>query len=147
MPNHKTQKFSYFHNSNHFQLSTVQINITVGRVVMGSPPKRLRTESPDGPGGFSRSDIAVIGIAGRFPGRGENPELLWKMLQAGESAWTEIPTRRFNINGFYHPNPSRQGSVSGNHRPSRTRVDHNCLRFPFAVVISCPVMVPISTPL
>jgi acyl transferase domain-containing protein len=57
-------------------------------------------------------DIAVIGIACRFPGDATSPEKLWEVLSRSESAWSEIPKERFNIDGFYHPDSKRQGSVS-----------------------------------
>ncbi|KAI0595228.1 ketoacyl-synt-domain-containing protein [Biscogniauxia sp. FL1348] len=55
--------------------------------------------------------IAVVGIGCRFPGTATSPSKLWQMLQKGESAWSEIPPDRFNINSFYHPNTERQGSI------------------------------------
>ncbi|KAI1632482.1 ketoacyl-synt-domain-containing protein [Biscogniauxia mediterranea] len=55
--------------------------------------------------------IAVVGIGCRFPGSATSPSKLWQMLQKGESAWSEIPPDRFNINSFYHPNTERQGSI------------------------------------
>ena len=66
------------------------------------------------PSAAMSADIAVIGMACRFPGDATNPEELWKMLQRGEDAWSEIPPSRFNAKGWYHPDPTRQGSVSRN---------------------------------
>ncbi|TDZ22788.1 Reducing polyketide synthase FUB1 [Colletotrichum orbiculare MAFF 240422] len=56
--------------------------------------------------------IAVIGMACRFPGSAISPEKLWKMMVNKESAWTEFPKDRLNINGYYHPSGDRQGSIS-----------------------------------
>ncbi|KAF3765254.1 hypothetical protein M406DRAFT_42237 [Cryphonectria parasitica EP155] len=55
--------------------------------------------------------IAVVGMACRFPGDGEDVESLFEMLQKGDSAWSEFPADRVNIDGFYHPSGSRQGSI------------------------------------
>lgn len=55
--------------------------------------------------------IAVIGMACRFPGDGENVESLYEMLKKGDNAWSEFPSDRVNIDGFYHPSGSRQGSI------------------------------------
>ncbi|TWU75230.1 polyketide synthase [Metarhizium rileyi] len=57
-------------------------------------------------------DIAVIGLGLRFPGDATDPESLWKVLETGESQWSEIPKRRLNVNGYYHPSGDRQGSIS-----------------------------------
>jgi|SRR5271170_3837824 len=47
--------------------------------------------------------IAIVGMSCRFAGDATNPEKLWKMLSEGRSAWTEIPSSRFNLEGVYHP--------------------------------------------
>ncbi len=57
-------------------------------------------------------DIAVVGMACRFPGSATSPERLWDMLKNGESAFRPFPNNRLNINGFYHPSPERPDSVS-----------------------------------
>lgn len=57
-------------------------------------------------------DIAVIGLGLRFPGNAETPEKLWEVLEKGESQWREIPKKRINIDGYFHPSGDRQGSVS-----------------------------------
>ncbi|KAF4989527.1 hypothetical protein FGRMN_9063 [Fusarium graminum] len=57
-------------------------------------------------------DIAVVGIGLRFPGDATSPEELWKVLERGESQWTEFPKNRLNIDGYYHPGGDRQGSIS-----------------------------------
>lgn len=56
-------------------------------------------------------DIAVIGIGLRFPGDADSPEGLWKVLEGGESQWSEFPKDRLNIEGYFHPGGDRQGSV------------------------------------
>ncbi|QQK46332.1 Lovastatin diketide synthase LovF [Penicillium digitatum] len=54
--------------------------------------------------GDSRSvPIAIIGMGCRFAGDATSPEKLWKMLEEGRSAWSEIPPSRFNLEGWYHP--------------------------------------------
>lgn len=55
--------------------------------------------------------IAIVGMACRFPGDGENVESLLAMLQKGGDAWSEFPKDRLNIDGFYHPSGQRQGSI------------------------------------
>ncbi|GKT50772.1 reducing polyketide synthase PKS1 [Colletotrichum spaethianum] len=55
-------------------------------------------------------DIAIIGMACRFPGKATSPEQLWEMMIQKESAWSEFPKDRLNIDGYYHPSGDRQGS-------------------------------------
>lgn len=62
--------------------------------------------------------IAVVGLACRFPGDAADINGLWQMMEDGKSAWTKIPESRMNVRGYYHPDPSRQGSVSHDVRPS-----------------------------
>ncbi|EFQ26763.1 beta-ketoacyl synthase domain-containing protein [Colletotrichum graminicola] len=57
-------------------------------------------------------DIAIIGMACRFPGNATSPEKLWQMMVQKESAWSEFPKDRLNIDGYYHPSGDRQGSIS-----------------------------------
>ncbi|KAH9437060.1 hypothetical protein MCOR02_000719 [Pyricularia oryzae] len=54
--------------------------------------------------------IAVVGLACRFPGDAADINGLWQMMEDGKSAWTKIPESRMNVRGYYHPDPSRQGS-------------------------------------
>lgn len=58
------------------------------------------------------SDIAVIGIGLRFPGKARSPSDLWDVLEGGEIQWSEIPKDRMNVDGYYHPSGDRQGTVS-----------------------------------
>lgn len=56
--------------------------------------------------------IAVIGMSCKFPGNASSPEKLWQLCADGRSAWSEIPTRRFDQNTFYHPQSENIGTVS-----------------------------------
>ncbi|KAL8713811.1 MAG: hypothetical protein Q9225_006708, partial [Loekoesia sp. 1 TL-2023] len=56
--------------------------------------------------------IAVIGLAGRFPGDATTPRALWEMCCDGQSAWSEIPQDRMNPDAYFHPNPSKPGSFN-----------------------------------
>jgi acyl transferase domain-containing protein len=55
--------------------------------------------------------VAIVGMSLRGPGEASDPEKFWHMLVNGRSARTEIPKDRYNIDGFYHPDPERLGSV------------------------------------
>jgi acyl transferase domain-containing protein/ubiquinone/menaquinone biosynthesis C-methylase UbiE len=52
------------------------------------------------------SDIAIIGMAGKFPGAND-VEQYWHNLKNGISSITEIPSDRWDINEFYDTNPSK----------------------------------------
>ncbi|CRK25252.1 hypothetical protein BN1723_013551, partial [Verticillium longisporum] len=56
--------------------------------------------------------IAIIGMDLKFPGDATNAESFWDMLMEGRSALREIPTDRFNVSAFYHPDPERAGSLN-----------------------------------
>ncbi|WQF90302.1 Putative Acyl transferase domain superfamily, quinone oxidoreductase/zeta-crystallin, thiolase [Colletotrichum destructivum] len=62
-------------------------------------------------------DIAIIGMACRFPGDATSPSRLWELLMDGRSAWSEIPASRWNWEAHYHPSQERAGSntVRGGH--------------------------------
>ncbi|KAK1238577.1 hypothetical protein MKX07_004153 [Trichoderma sp. CBMAI-0711] len=57
-------------------------------------------------------DIAIIGLALRFPGDATSPQKLWDVLERKESQWSEFPKDRLNIDGYYHPSNDRLGSLS-----------------------------------
>nr|ASA76642.1 polyketide synthase [Pyxidicoccus sp. MCy9557] len=52
-------------------------------------------------------DIAVIGIAGRFPGAPDT-RAFWKLLEEGRSAVTEVPPNRWDWTRFYDPDPMKR---------------------------------------
>ncbi|KAH8124074.1 hypothetical protein LI328DRAFT_168866 [Trichoderma asperelloides] len=59
------------------------------------------------------SDIAIIGVSGRFPGEATSPRNLWDMVVEGRNAREPVPKSRFNANGFWHKDPSRVGTIGG----------------------------------
>ena len=56
--------------------------------------------------------IAIVGMGCRYPGGATSPEKLWEMCAEQRDAWSTIPKDRFNADEFYHPDPSRNGTVS-----------------------------------
>lgn len=55
--------------------------------------------------------IAIIGMAFRGPGDANNIEQFWKMISEGREAWGPVPKTKWNNEAFYHPDPSRNGTV------------------------------------
>ncbi|KAF7133670.1 hypothetical protein CNMCM5793_004968 [Aspergillus hiratsukae] len=51
----------------------------------------------------SPSDIAVIGLACRFPGGASDATKFWDLLYHKRSAFTEAPSTRYNADAFHHP--------------------------------------------
>ncbi|KAI1078223.1 hypothetical protein F5B20DRAFT_548487 [Whalleya microplaca] len=60
----------------------------------------------------SPEPIAIIGIGCQLPGGANSAAKLWDLLIAGLSGQRDMPTDRFNIDGFYHPNVDRPGSIN-----------------------------------
>ena len=56
--------------------------------------------------------LAIIGISCRFPAGANDPEEFWSMLSEGRSAWSEVPSDRFNSKAFYHPSPDVNGTTN-----------------------------------
>ncbi|KAI9879283.1 MAG: hypothetical protein M1830_009013 [Pleopsidium flavum] len=65
----------------------------------------------------SRVPVAIIGMSCRFAGDVSDPEKLWQLCADGRSAWSEIPSSRFNLDGVYHPNFEKPNTtnVRGGH--------------------------------
>ncbi|PVH97124.1 putative polyketide synthase [Periconia macrospinosa] len=51
--------------------------------------------------------VAVTGLSCRFPGDGDSLDSFWDSICKGESAWSEIPKERFNVDSFWSPSKSR----------------------------------------
>ena len=66
----------------------------------------------DGPLGDDGA-IAVIGMAVKFPGDATSPESFWHMLINRQSALSEVPKSRFNIDAFHNDGSNHEpGTVS-----------------------------------
>ncbi|KAI9369038.1 hypothetical protein BJX61DRAFT_549897 [Aspergillus egyptiacus] len=50
--------------------------------------------------------IAIIGTGCRFPGNSSTPSRLWDLLSKPRDVASKPPSSRFNVDGFYHPNPT-----------------------------------------
>ncbi|MFC0548257.1 beta-ketoacyl synthase N-terminal-like domain-containing protein [Kutzneria chonburiensis] len=63
-------------------------------------------EPPVQPIAGDSRDIAIIGVAGRFPG-GEEPDEFWQTLLAGKDLVTEVPADRWDANAIYDADATR----------------------------------------
>jgi polyketide synthase PksL len=55
-----------------------------------------------------RQEIAIVGLAGRYP-QAENLQEFWKNLQNGRDSITEIPSERWDHTLYYDPDRSKLG--------------------------------------
>lgn len=55
--------------------------------------------------------IAIIGMACRFPGGANSPELYWDLLRDGVDAIREVPAERWDIRRFHDPDRAAPGKM------------------------------------
>ncbi|KAK3936681.1 lovastatin diketide synthase LovF [Diplogelasinospora grovesii] len=60
----------------------------------------------------SNMPIAIVGMSCRFAGDVDNPEKLWELVSEGRSAWSEIPSSRFSIDGVLHANADKLNATN-----------------------------------
>ncbi|KAI0000734.1 hypothetical protein F4779DRAFT_635566 [Xylariaceae sp. FL0662B] len=61
---------------------------------------------------ISKEPIAVVGSACRFAGGVSSPSQLWELLRQPRDVRSEIPTSRFQVDGFYHPDGQYHGHTN-----------------------------------
>ncbi|KAF3384468.1 Non-reducing polyketide synthase pyr2 [Penicillium rolfsii] len=61
---------------------------------------------------MSLEPIAIVGTGCRFPGSSSSPDRLWHLLQNPGNVVSKVPSGRFNVDAFYHPNSQQHGSTS-----------------------------------
>jgi epothilone polyketide synthase D len=55
--------------------------------------------------------IAIIGMGCRFPGGVSDPDSLWRLLDEGIDAISEVPPERWDIDSLYDPSPDAVGKM------------------------------------
>ncbi|KAH8883185.1 beta-ketoacyl synthase domain-containing protein [Thozetella sp. PMI_491] len=55
--------------------------------------------------------IAIVGLDARLPGDGDTAERFYESLLAGRSARGPIPSERYNVDAFWHPDGERGGAT------------------------------------
>ena len=87
--------------------------------------------------GENTMPIAIVGMSCRFPGDATSPERLWKLCAESRSAWSQVPSERFNQEAFYHPQAEKLGTVSTQAYPISIYTDHTfsvqCRGRPFSI--------------
>jgi acyl transferase domain-containing protein/thioesterase domain-containing protein/SAM-dependent methyltransferase/aryl carrier-like protein len=56
--------------------------------------------------------VAIIGMGCRFPGGAIDPESFWKLISQGRDAISEVPPDRWDLDGFYDPDPDAPGKMN-----------------------------------
>ncbi|KAL4954367.1 hypothetical protein BDW69DRAFT_205260 [Aspergillus filifer] len=56
--------------------------------------------------------IAIIGTGCRLPGGSTSPSRLWELLRRPRMVASEAPTSRFDVDAFYHKDPSYPGTTN-----------------------------------
>jgi polyketide synthase PksN len=76
--------------------------------------KPLTPMNGDRPGLRTGEEIAIVGLAGRYP-RGNDLGAFWETLKSGTDCVTEIPKDRWNIDRYYDPDPNKavEGKMYG----------------------------------
>lgn len=64
----------------------------------------------DGADQFGLMEVAVIGLAGRYPQAGNLGEF-WENLKAGKNCITEIPRERFEWERYFSPEKGKEGTI------------------------------------
>ena len=59
--------------------------------------------------------IAIIGMAGRFPGAGDNLDAFWEMIVEGANAVRSVPADRWDRDAFYAPQAAVPGKMNTRH--------------------------------
>lgn len=74
--------------------------------------ERICDASKGGPGqSKGEDDIAVIGIAIKFPGDATSTDSFWNMLMDRRSALSDVQQDRYNIDAFWSPGAFEPGTV------------------------------------
>jgi len=69
---------------------------------------RARLEELESAG---REPIAIIGIGCRFPGGARDPDAFWQMMMEGRDGIVETPPERWDVAGYYSPDPTAPGKT------------------------------------
>lgn len=60
----------------------------------------------------NKEDIAIVGMACRFPGGANTPDQFWDILKANQNTVQEISMDRFDIFKYYDSSPASKGKIN-----------------------------------
>ncbi|MDC0707022.1 type I polyketide synthase [Stigmatella sp. ncwal1] len=58
-----------------------------------------------------REPVAIVGMACRFPGGGNDPKAFWDLLREGRDTIVEVPPDRWDLDAYYDPDPDALGKM------------------------------------
>jgi hypothetical protein len=61
--------------------------------------------------GNEEDPSVIVGLACRVPGA-SNPSKLWDLITEQRDVQGTMPSDRYNVDNFYHPDGTRKGTVS-----------------------------------
>ena len=67
--------------------------------------------------------IAIVGMACRFPGGADTPELFWNLLRKGGDAIVETPKERWDIDALFDADPDAPGKLTSCFGGFLSRID------------------------
>ncbi len=59
-----------------------------------------------------REPIAIIGLGCRIPGQANDPASFWRLLRNGIDATGPVPTDRWDVDAYYHPDAEHAGTIA-----------------------------------
>jgi acyl transferase domain-containing protein/NAD(P)-dependent dehydrogenase (short-subunit alcohol dehydrogenase family)/acyl carrier protein len=104
---HRTQVVALFNPAADTQAAAVPVAPPVVDAPMPAGPREAGEE-------YRPDDIAIIGVAGEFPGA-DTLEQLWDLLASGTEAVSVIPPQRWDWQRDYSADPRQSGSSYGRH--------------------------------
>nr|MDH3086928.1 type I polyketide synthase [Bacillus velezensis] len=91
----------YFLEHYHHELKKAFLPAAEQRIDHSAPAKREKLSVSRIPSAPSEEDIAIIGIAGRYP-MAKDVEQFWENISSGKDCITEIPKERWDFRKYYH---------------------------------------------
>ena len=73
--------------------------------------------------GATNEPIAIVGMACRFPGGADTPELYWDLIRAGVDAITETPSDRWDVDAYFDSDPDAPGKLTSRHGGFLSHID------------------------
>nr|ALD83704.1 tAT polyketide synthase [Sorangium cellulosum] len=78
------------------------------RIAPAERPREQGARAGAAPGGALIEDIAIVGLAGRYP-MADDLEAFWENIKAGKDCIVEVPKDRWDHDRFYAPDRSSPG--------------------------------------
>jgi acyl transferase domain-containing protein len=92
---------------------------SLARYLQGDDRGRAPADESAGPPATARTAatpaIAVVGMACRFPGGADSPGRFWQLLERGANGIGEVPSNRWPIDDYYHPDAGVPGKMISRH--------------------------------